>query len=151
VVAPPTPPSGTAIRIGAWNLHAHGAPDQTIARIAAAIDAHFDIVSVTVVPTADGQADADALLGALAPRWSALRPTTPPPGTVAGAFYAVLYRRERTQPCRGWDALRYVPERGGAAAASNAAMQCFEAEIVDLGGFDVLPVVVRIRGARGSE
>jgi len=37
-----------------------------------------------------------------------------------------------------------------AAGTLAAAMQCFEAEVIDLGGLDVLPAVARRRGARGE-
>jgi hypothetical protein len=169
-VAAPTPSAAlrapaarppTAIRLGEWNLRSLGrGRDKDVARVAAAIEANFDVLAVTEVLQVDrGHPGYDALRRALGPAWDGQITTTPRPNSAAdGAeYYAVLYRRERVRACSGWDGLRYTPDNDGSDRASGPdhflrepAFGCFEAGDPSAPGVDFLLAAYRAPVADGD-
>jgi hypothetical protein len=163
VAAAPTarPRAATAIRLGEWNLRSLGrGSDKDLTRVAAAIEANFDILAVTeVLQIGGGHPGYDALLRALGPAWEGQIASTPRPNTAAdGAeYYAILYRRDRVRPCSGWDGLRYVPDNDGSGNTGGPdhflrepAFGCFEAGAPSAPGVDFLLAVYRAPTADGD-
>jgi hypothetical protein len=126
-------PDQTTIRVGAWNLASPAPTQADFAPVAAAIEANFDILAISELR----QSEYDGLLGALGSAWSAMISSAPP-------HSAVLYRRARVAPCAGWETLRPMRERA-ASGAPEPGLDCFEAEVVDVGVADRLPIAVRLR------
>ena len=159
VASLPTPvPTAAAgpgsIRLGEWNLRSLGrGPDKDVHRIAAVIDANFDILAITeILQINGGHPGYDALIDALGATWAGQITDTPRPNIAADGveYYAVLYRRSLVRPCAGWERLRYTPDNDGSGRSGSTdrfvrepAFGCFAAGDAAAPGLDFLLAVYR--------
>jgi hypothetical protein len=155
--ATPTPLSA-AIRLGEWNLRSLGRDhSKDLTRIAAAIDANFDIlVLIEVWQLGGAHPGYDALMNALGPSWAgqistAARPDT---GAEGAEYYAIVYRRDRVRPCPGWDGLRDASASVASGIAASflrpPAFGCFETTAAGGSGFDFLLAAYHARSGEGD-
>ncbi|MEO8602126.1 MAG: endonuclease/exonuclease/phosphatase family protein [bacterium] len=122
-VAPPV-----EIRLGTWNLRGFGTvPGKDLQRIAAAIDGHFDILTLTEISGDGGPAAYQRLMIQLGATWAGLLSPAPhPPASASGSeYYAIVYRRDRLRPCAAWEPLRELPVDAEFVHAPGVG--CFEA------------------------
>jgi len=141
---PPAPPAPARVeqvhdqwlRLGTWNLRGLGTDgDRDYASIAAAIDANFDILTLTELADVEGSHPGyDRLRSALGDTWAALLSDASGQGTASdrAEHYAIVYRRARLRPCPGWQRLRYTTDPDGGAREAGGfqrepAFACFEA------------------------
>jgi Endonuclease/Exonuclease/phosphatase family len=156
--APTATPAAATIRLGEWNLRSLGRDrGKDLARIAAVIDAHFDIlVLIEVWQVGGAHPGYDALLDALGPTWAGLISDSARPNTTAdGAeFYAIVYRRDLVRPCADWNALRDASGSSttnlGASFLRPPAFGCFETAGAGGAAFDFLLAAYHARSAEGD-
>lgn len=144
VAAPTTRPARAGVRLGEWNLRSFGVLEKNIAQLAAAIDAHFDLLAILEVQGAGGDAALASLVAALGPAWAAL-PAAPAGGEER---VAMLYRAARVRPCAGWNTLR--PAGDASRFAHPPQTGCFTAGDADAPGTDLLLTAYRATWGDGD-
>jgi hypothetical protein len=153
IARPAAPRDHRPLRVGTWNLRSFGRlPGKDMARIASAIEAHFDLLALTELSGDGGPAALQRLLAPLGLGWGAmLGPLPHPPANQAASEYtAILYRRDRVRPCEGWDRLRELAALSATTILRPPAVGCFTSAPAGQAGADFLLAAYHATGADGD-
>lgn len=124
-VRDPSSSAPAPLRVGTWNVRKLGF-DQSkdIARIAAIIAEHFDLVALVEVMWSPDDAGYTALQAALGPSFRLLRTSTPRPNLPSphAEYYVVALRSARVGTCSDAATLEYVKDGEGSDASPERGL-----------------------------